>query len=136
MDEVVVQFQSMGKLLSSQFSFLTCNWFQRENIHINTYYLVCSTDVWWRSHTLYETPIEARVMPTSGQQVRSRFTFTNFYALTECVYFLIHYKEWWVNQKVSQHLEKHQKLWMLFWTVFQLSKATWFSTAGLEDLQD
>lgn len=42
---VAVQSQSMGKLLYSQFSFLTCNWFQRENTHINTYYLVCSTDV-------------------------------------------------------------------------------------------
>lgn len=60
MDEVVLQFQSMGKLLNSQFSFLTCNWFQRENTHINTYYLVCSTDVCWQSHSLYETPIEAR----------------------------------------------------------------------------
>lgn len=49
-----------------------------------------------------------RVKPTSGQQVEAGSLSWNFYALTECVYFLIHYKKWWVNQKVS-HTWKNTK---------------------------
>lgn len=75
-----------------------------------------------------------RVKPTSGQQVEADSLSWNFYALTECVYFLI--QEVMGKPESLSHLEKRQTPWMLFWTVFQLSKATWFSTAGLEDLQD
>lgn len=65
---------------------------------------------------LCETSIKVSQSHACKWTARSRADLLSyhFYALKEYVYFLINYKEWWVNHKEPECLDKHQKLWMFF----------------------